>query len=262
MTCHAWDIFVESNHPTLPEKISHSSLVRTISKFNVEYLHQFCKSPEERDKIHCNYLGLDLEHIPFREMPEHPIDKLTIVSGGGLVEKKGFSWLIQTAGLLRDEGLEFSIVIVGEGPLRSQIESEIQAAGLDNAITLAGALPNIDFLGLLERADLFILPCARTPGGDMDGIPVVLMEAMAIGTPVITTSISGIPELIEHQVTGYLVPEKNPSEIKKAIQDVIKDDETRTKVISRARKRVEERFDINRNVDELIELYSSHGLLT
>jgi len=127
-----------------------------------------------------------------------------IGSLGRLVEKKGIKTLIEAGQFLKERAFEFTIEIAGDGPMRSELEKQAMESGLENNVRFIGAISHSDVAAWMKTLDVFAMPCQKDSNGDMDGIPVVLMEAMNIGIPVVSTWISGIPELIQHNQTGLM----------------------------------------------------------
>jgi glycosyltransferase involved in cell wall biosynthesis len=148
-----------------------------------------------------------------------------VLTTARLVPKKGFAAIIEAATLLRNRHLSFNWELVGEGPLRSDLEFEISAAGLESHVRLRGALSNRDALALLRRSDVFVLPCVRLPSGDSDGLPAALIESVALGVPVVTTSVAAIPELVHHGETGVIVPQRDGVAVANAVESLYLDRE-------------------------------------
>ncbi len=254
-TAHAWDIFKE---PTmLAEKMRRAEFVVTISEYNSRYLQSLCPDlPAGRIAVvRC---GIDLGKFPYRE-PHHVRSPL-IVSVARLVEKKGLRWLVEACALLRGKRPELRCQIVGQGPQKSFLESLIAELGVQEQVSLLGSLPHEEVQLLLRRASMFVLPCVVDKSGDRDGIPVALMEAMASGVPVISTAISGIPELVQDGVTGLLVPDSDARALAGAIERLLDDPELGLALSRNARRRVLEEYDIERNIRRKESLFRSCSL--
>src|SRR5262249_40421790 len=147
-----------------------------------------------------------------------------------LVPKKGMRCLVSACALLRDRGIAFRCKIVGTGPLRNDLQTQIDDLGLRDQVTLLGAMTHDDLLNVYGQATAFALVPQIAEDGDRDGIPNVLVEAMAAGLPVVSTSVSGIPELIEHGRTGLLVPPNDPHAAAAALEHLLQDTEARRHV--------------------------------
>ncbi|MDH4036236.1 MAG: glycosyltransferase [Candidatus Krumholzibacteria bacterium] len=252
-TGHAWDIFVPVNQAALSRKISGAEFVATCTAFNTTVLARFCRTDADRHKIWRNYHGLDLS----RYVSSNRRDALRIVAGGSLVEKKGLMVLVEAAALLRTRGVPFQIEMVGEGEQRTRLQQEIARHGLGDAVTLVGSMPHEDLVERMRTSAMIVLPCIETRGGYMDGIPNILIESLALGVPVVSTPISGIPELVIDGETGLLVPPHDAAALADAIEALLRDP-ARGSALGRAgRARVESMFDVVRNVGELVARFEN-----
>src|SRR6056297_654256 len=200
-TGHAADLF--RNRQALGDKIRRAEFIVCISEFHRQFFLDNGARPEQ---LFIAYCGLDLTHFhPCRRTrpdgaPYH------ILSAGRLVEKKGFDVLIRACGVLRERELDIRCTIAGSGPLEAQLRDQVRAAGLDDVITLTGeALKQEDIPAFMASGDVFTLHCVWASDNDVDGLPQMLMEAMACGLPSVSTRIVGIPDLVLHGETGLLV---------------------------------------------------------
>jgi glycosyltransferase involved in cell wall biosynthesis len=166
-----------------------------------------------------------------------------ILSVGRLVPKKGMGCLIAACGHLRDRGMAFRCQIVGGGPLRDELQAQIDGLGLAGTVTLLGAMTHDKLVNIYGRATVFALVPQIAEDGDRDGIPNVLVEAMAAGLPVVSTPVSGIPELVEHTRTGWLVPPNHPDAVADTLEHLLRDGKARQHVSVAARQHVTERFE-------------------
>jgi len=253
-TGHAWDIFVTKNHAMLREKIARARVVVTCTQFNRAFLSAFCDDEAEA-KIVVRYHGVSLPDTwPHRREPG------LILGVGRLARQKGFVHLILACAQLAREGLEFRCVIVGEGPERSSLEVEIQDAGLAGRVALIGARPHKEVMGLLAQAAVLVQPSVRTEDDSMDGIPNVILEAFSLETPVISTQLSGIPEVVREAETGRLVPPGNAAALAEAIRGVLRDPEAHAAFARRGRELVADRFNVQRNVRGFLEAILGDGV--
>lgn len=199
-------------------------------------------------RICVHRVGIDCALNEFRErrLDLRANMPVKLISVGRLVEKKGHAYTLQALAELRRERPDLSVTldIVGEGELTQSLRREVAALRLDDIVTFHGGLPHGETLALLDEAAVFVLPSVTAGDGDMEGIPVSLMEAMARGMPVISTYHSGIPELVEDGVSGFLVPERDVAALARAIARTI-DSAARWPEIGRAGRRVVE-SDFNR----------------
>ncbi|WP_190285776.1 glycosyltransferase [Montanilutibacter psychrotolerans] len=249
-TCHAHDVF--RNQQLLPRKIADAALAITISRHNVDWLDRNVSTlaPRKLKVVHC---GVDLRQIPWQA------DNRTgnrIVGVGRLSPEKGFHTLIDALALLRDGGTAFHCTVIGEGPARQDLQAAIERHRLQHHVTLAGAQPQEVVRAALATATVFTLPCQIAANGSRDGIPVALMEAMASGCPVVSCPVSGVPELIGHDVHGLLAEERSATALARALRRLLEDAPLRTRLSIAARQRIELEFDARK---EAIKL---HGLMT
>jgi glycosyltransferase involved in cell wall biosynthesis len=206
-------------------------------------------------KIHLVYHGLDLYgFVPLCHSSDNGQRPL-LFSVGQLKEKKGFPYLIRACRLLRDWGYEFGCEIVGEGPERPELEALITELNLDDTVVLCGALPHSTVVEKYAQATLFALACVPARDGDRDGLPNVLLEAMAARVPVVSTQFSGVPEAVENGVTGLLVPPRDAEALAEALARLLDAPGLGVDLGREGRKRVQERFNIHDNVGRLIELF-------
>ena len=177
-----------------------------------------------------------------------------IVSVGRLVDYKGFPTLLKAVASLRERGREVACDIVGEGPLESLIRSTVDSLGLNRRVRLLGAKTQEEVREILRGATVCVLACEPGRGGMMDGIPVVLMEAMALGIPVVATRLSGIPELIEDGCTGLLAEPGDANSLAVAVDRLISDPAFAASLAEAGRQKVEESFNITHSATTLYNL--------
>jgi glycosyltransferase involved in cell wall biosynthesis len=248
LTTHAHDIFL--SNPYLVENLSTARKVVTISEYNRRFLIESGTPAEKIAVIRC---GLDFHEFS-TTAPRSPRPG-TIVSIGRLDPIKGFSHLIDACRLLHERHLAFSCEIIGEGPLRSQLEARIRSRGLQDRVRLLGAVGQPQVREILSSAEIFVLPSVRTADGNQDGIPVALMEAMALGLPVLSTWVSGIPELIINEDSGLLVPPASASALAEGMERLLRNAELRARLAAEGRRRVRARHDILRSAEQLQSVF-------
>ncbi len=178
-----------------------------ISELWAERLQQMGCPPE---KISVSRMGVDMDRFARRPV-KAPGERLEIVSVARLTEKKGLHVAIQACQQLKARGVNFRYRILGIGPWERRLRTQIEQCQLDAEVIMPGFKPTHEVKAMLDEADLFLLPSVTGADGDMEGIPVALMEAMAVGIPVVSTFHSGIPELIDADESGWLVPENDPT---------------------------------------------------
>ncbi len=246
-TAHAHDIFV--NRVMLAPKLARAAGVRAISRFNRTYLAALYPGIPP-DKVEVIRVGIEPGAYRTAYEPQEP--PLRILTVAALKPYKGIRVLVEACRILARDGLEFVCEIVGDGPLRKSLEAQIARSGAETRIRLAGAKTQNEVAAMMKAASLFVLPSVVAADGQMEGIPVALMEAMAASRPVIATPLSGIPELVHDCGTGLLVDANNPDLLARAIRRVAGDLELRRRLGDAGRAAVEENFDLRTNVRALI----------
>jgi glycosyltransferase involved in cell wall biosynthesis len=246
ITSHAYDLYCD--RIALKAKLSSADLFVTISNENASWLRSRYGALAE--KVRVNYLGIEPSEYAY-SAPRPVSGHSQVVSVGSLNPKKGHDDLIRAVGLLREQDVDVALTIIGEGPERGLLENLIEETGLSETVQLVGSLPNDEVLRLVGRADAFALACRPGLRGDKDGIPVALMEAMAIGVVCVSTRISGIPELVKHRETGLLSEPADVPGIAEALREALQNDALRASLSRAARHHVELHFDQTRNVREL-----------
>lgn len=254
-TAHARDIFADTSPELLQVEMDNARAVVTVSDYNERYL---CKlKPDLNGKLRRINYGVDLSEFKFRGTrrsgPQPPI----ILAVARLVEKKGLRDLLLSAELLREQGLPFRVQIIGEGEQRKVLEALIADRNLQDCVILMGAQPHEEVILAYDRACVFVLPCVVASDGDRDGLPNVLLEAMASGIPVVSTAVAGIPELIESECDGLLVPAGDPVALSGALKRLLADPELRERLAANARVKVEEKFSIDHSAENLMDLFAS-----
>jgi glycosyltransferase involved in cell wall biosynthesis len=206
--------------------------------------------------IYNIYHGLDTRRFAPRADSAEEAAPPVALSVGRLVEKKGFPVLIEACRLLKDRGYRFRCQIIGgPGPCAQQVASLIRELAVDDIVALQPAVTQEELREAYRQATLFALPCQIADNDDRDGIPNVLVEAMASGLPVVSTNISGIPELIEHGVNGLLTPQKDARALADAVARLLDAPAMRRELGAAARKKVCMSFDAESNVLALHRLF-------
>jgi glycosyltransferase involved in cell wall biosynthesis len=256
VTAHAKDLYT-----TLPRNLrirAHAArFVITCTRYNAAYLGGLLSQslpgpPPKGDGIHLFYHGTDLKRFgPDRS----GVEADRILSVGRLVPKKGFHDLVDAFALIDKKGLRFRADVYGGGPLRDELEARAGRLGLEGRLTFHGARLQDEILAAYRRAAVFVLAPIVTDDGDRDGIPNVLVEAMASGVPVVATRISGIPELITDGIDGLLVNEHDPATLAGAIERVLLDSDLAARLGKAGRRRVERDFDLVANTRRLGALF-------
>lgn len=238
-TAHAHDIFLEDH--LLARKLRAARFSVTISRFNRAFLGQRISEPAVRRMqiIHC---GVPTQAYAFEPDGRDPRKILAV---GRLDPIKGFAHLVDACKLLSQSNVDFECQIIGSGPLEPELRAQIAMHRLGDRVKLLGALKQEQVRTLLRQAAVFVLPSVVTPTGDRDGIPVALMEAMACGVPVVSTRVSGIPELVIDGQTGLLASPGDAQELADCIRRCLEDPEPARQRAVAARRLVEAEFDVD-----------------
>jgi len=262
-TAHASDdLFVRPVHLSL--KLRHASLAIAVSEYSRRYLDAVTGYAHS-DKLYLVHNGIDVTE-PARLAALRPEDRrdgrrrpepLRLVSVGNGAGVKGFVTLIEVCGLLRDAGYPVRCTIIGVEEERAELLGRrVAAAGLQESVALLGPRPLADVYQAMFSADVFVLLSEIEVDGRRDGFPTVILEAMAMALPVVATWISGIPELVEDQVTGILVPERNPAAARAALQRLHDDPALRLEMGTAGRERVGRLFGLDQAADGVARLLS------
>jgi glycosyltransferase involved in cell wall biosynthesis len=256
-TAHANDIF--ANPILLPQKISAARFIVAISNYNAHFLQQIVPDDETRAKIEVVRCGIDVDHFspPLRQSPHGEVQgrKCMILAVGRLVEKKGYPYLIEACKQLVDQGYAFDCHIIGDGPQAERLTQLIAEHNLGHCVHLEGVVFQEGLKEYLTRADIITLPCVVAQDQDMDGIPNSLMEGMAMGIPAVSTTLSGIPELIEDHQTGLLVPPNDAAALANALARLLSDCDLRERLGKAGRDKVVAAYEIQQNTRQLLNIF-------
>lgn len=255
-TAHAKDIFHEDVNPEHFQRMLDAAAgVVTVSDFNVERLTERYEAPA--DKIRRIYNGLDLKRFPYSD-PEPYQNR--IVAVGRLIEKKGFEYLIDACRILKQNGLNFDCQIIGNGPLEEVLRAQIDNLDLNEEMALLGPRSQGEIIEHVQNAAVFAAPCVVGEDGNRDGLPTVLLEAMALGTACVSTDVTGIPEVIQNEETGLLFSQNDPQALASSIARLFGDFSLRSRVAQNARRLIEEEFDIHSNTAVMREFCFEEAL--
>jgi glycosyltransferase involved in cell wall biosynthesis len=250
LATHARDVYLGSPRRLLRRKLAEAEVVFTCSRYNLPNLEALA-APRRIRRLRHVYHGTDLER--FRYEPAGACDPPLILAVGRLVEKKGLDHLVTACGLLRDRGRRFRCrIVAGSRDRWDELAAQIRRLGLESLVTLEGPLEQQAVHACYRAASLLALPCVIADDGDRDGIPNVLVEAAAVGVPIVTTAVSGIPELVQDGRTGLIVPPRDPAALAAAMERLLGSSELRQRLREHARARVEELFDLRRNSQAVV----------
>ncbi len=243
ITLHAKDIYHQDVDPAaLAVNLRDAALAVTVSDFNEQYLRNlYGAATKTLVRIHN---GIDLDVFS----PSRPLVRPRVVVGvGRLVEKKGFAYLLEAVALLRDRGQSVRLDLVGGGAEEPALRVRAARLGLTDLVTFHGPLTQAETREIIRGGAVLAAPCVVGADGNRDGLPTVILESLALGTPVVATPVTGIPEAIIHGRTGLLVPETDPVALADALESLLGDPELRCELADAGRRHVQEHFDSNAN---------------
>ena len=250
-TGHAADLF--RNRSALVSKIRRSDFIICISEFHRQF---YLQQGAEAEKLHIAYCGIDTAHFTPRRRTRPAGEPVHILSSGRLVAKKGFNVLIEACSILRDQGFAFRCTIAGSGPDEDALRAQIADADLTDHINLTGnALKQEDIPTFMYSGDLYTLPCLWAEDNDVDGLPQMLMEAIACGLPAISTDLVGIPDLIRDGETGLLVAPEDPHALAQALKRLATDENLSLALAEAGRRHLIDKFDLQTCLAPLISQY-------
>jgi len=246
-TVHANDLFQRGL--LLREKADRAKRIIAISDFNRNYLMSLGIERSKIDVIHCGVL------IPQRRIKYENSRALKVGTIGRLVEKKGIDVLLDSCAILKNKDIPFHLEIVGDGPLLHDLQEKVSSLKLTDQVLFLGSIPHDRVIEWLQGIDIFALACKKDKSGDTDGIPVVLMEAMAMGIPSISTEISGIPELIENDKSGLLAHPDNAADFASKLEEILTNPLIAKQLGTEGAKKVEKHFNLKTTTSELKKVF-------
>jgi glycosyltransferase involved in cell wall biosynthesis len=242
---HAYDIYRDNN--MLREKIAGAKLIASCTEHNVNHLRAL--APEHAERIHLAYHGVHLSQFDQGEFAR-PSAQTTILAIGRLVEKKGFDHLLHAAGHLIERGLSPKVVLIGDGPLRGSLAA-LAGELPPGTVEFRGSQPQSAVMTALAEARMLVVPSIEGKDGDIDGLPNVVLEAMASRRPVVASAISGIPEALVDGDNGYLVAPGDCEALANRIAHLLANPELADAMGERGYRVVTDRFGADRNADFL-----------
>ena len=248
---------VHRHQAMLATKVAEAAFVATVSHFNRSVILDAC-GPDVADRVHVVRVGVDLSSIrstALRPVPPVP----TVVCVGTLHEVKGQRHLVDAIGLLAEQGREVRAELIGDGPDRDDLHQRIRRAGVDHLVELVGPLPHDAVLAHHREVDLIVTPSVPSRDGRREGLPAVIIEAMACGLPVVASDLAGISELVEHERSGLLVPPGDAVALAEAIDRLLSDADLREQVRANALERVRAEFSVAETAGRMVELMRTGG---
>jgi glycosyltransferase involved in cell wall biosynthesis len=254
-TGHANDIFCENDFPTTNEMLVRGAkFVVTEADFSREWMEN--KYPFAKGKVFRVFNGIRMDGLPVARPAE---SAPRIVSVGRYVEKKGFPDLIDACALLRAKGIAFECEIIGGGEMEQELAAKIASLNLGDCVKLLGPRSQTEVRERIATARVFALACQREKDGGSDNLPTVIMEAMAIGLPCVSTKIAGVPEMIDDGATGYITTEHDVPAFASALEKLLADAELAAKFSLLGAKRAREKFTARNSAAELAKLLVRHA---
>ena len=253
VTAHGQDFMADlGNDDLLCDICDAAEFVAVETEYSRGLMQARC--PNAAQKIHRVYNGMDLTNF-IGATPKTANDApIEILSVGRLVAFKGFEYLIEACGQLRQRNILFHCEIIGDGPLREKLQHNIAELRLGDRVTLSGALPQDCVQERLRACDIFARASTIDENGASDIFPTVIQEAMASARPVVSTTIAGIPESVIDKETGLLVPVGESWLVADALETLCRDAELRARYGAAGRARIEQYFQVETTVQPLIEL--------
>jgi colanic acid/amylovoran biosynthesis glycosyltransferase len=228
----------------------------SISEYNKRYVVD-TYGAELADKIHIVHCGLDPESDRVSTVTKDQTQSFEILGVGQLNRRKGFHILIPALTILRDRGVDFKCTIIGNGDEMTVLQDLVERDQLHDNVELAGAVLHEDVKKKLGQADAFVLPCVISEDGWRDGIPVALMEAMLNEVPVVSTDILGLPELIDHEISGLLVPAEDVEALADSLARLSAEPQLRARLGEKGRQKVLQDFNNELSASKLLSLIES-----
>jgi len=256
-TAHGSDLHVDRR--MLDAKVEAAAFAVTVSRYNRRLIIEEC-GEDVAPRVHVVRCGADLDLFrPPVLRPPADDEPFRITCVASFEEVKGHRFLVNALGRLSASGVDYRCRLIGEGPLREEIEELVARLDLGDSVTFLGARERAEVARHLRASDAAVLASCRTKQGKREGVPVALMEAMATGLPVVATRISGIPELVEDGRTGLLVPPRDPAALADALAALEGDSDLRGRLGRAGREKVSREFDVRANARRLLRLISEEG---
>lgn len=255
LSAHAKDIWL-TPRKELARKVRDAQVVLACTTEGQRYLTSLAGT---RTPVVLAHHGVETEGRRRNPAPEPPA---TVLSVGRLVEKKGHDTLVRAAGLLRDRGVDVRLRIVGEGAEWSRLQRLVHELDVDDSVTFTGPLSEAEVRSEYERAHVFALACRELENGDRDGIPNVLLEAMAYGLPIVSTQCGGILEAVEDGRSALLAEPDDAEGLADRLAEIVSDNVLSSRIGSGAAQRVQKHFDRERNLPAVVDALRVSGLVT
>lgn len=252
VTNHAVEIFRNNNIDKLKKSIENAKLIFTPSIYNKKYLIGNTGCDEKKIKI----IHATINPEKFTRVNYFHSDH-EIIMTGRLVEKKGMKYMILAMKQIIEKHPDTLLKIVGEGPLEDELKELVRMNYLGNNVTFLGSISDEEYYKELESSSIAVLPCIITENGDRDVCPLTLQEAMSMELPVVSTNVHSVPELIDNEVSGILVPPKDEKQLANAIIRLLDNPQLRQNMGEKGREKIIKEFNIESQVDKQIMMWTS-----
>jgi len=252
ITLHATDFMMRSRRRTryLRKICENAAAIRTISNYNRGYLAGIGVDTE---KIHVIRAGVDVEK--FKRKLGYEANN-TILYVGRFIRCKGLEYLLEAVNILKKDFREdFKVKLIGDGPLEAELKDRAHALKIDKIVKFEGVLEETSLISNYETASVFVHPSVELPDGRKDGIPVSIMEAMAMELPVVSTYCSGIPEIVDDNWNGILVSQRNPAKLAEALRFLLENPTVAKEFGRRGREKVVREYNIDLNAKKLYQIW-------
>ncbi len=256
VTIHAFDIFATSpyeRNASIPLKCEKAAACIVISNFNLEYMRKTW--PNIGGRFELIYNGIDADIFTNNGKRATDPSEFHILSNGRLVQKKGHAYLLEAVAKLRKQDRNVKLQIIGGGPLEVELRELADRLGITEHVTFTGKMLQEEIIEQYRKSDMFVLACAISDDGDMDGLPVVLVEALAMEIPTVSTQVSGVPEIVQDRVTGLCVPPHDSHALADAMAYLMDHPDEATKMARAGREVVAKQFNRHESARMLLQLW-------
>ena len=256
VTTHAADLYKGPKKNSIVSLLQSATRIVTISEYNKKRIHEQYTSATPIDIIRAGIR-------PEKFASTNGSESNRILTISRFVEKKGLKYALEAVNIVTEAFPDLEYHLIGSGELEHDLRQKTQKLGINENVSFLNNVTDKRLVSELDKASCFLLPCVVAESGDRDGIPVVLMEAMAMETPPISTNISGIPELIENKTNGILTKPRDPEATADAIMSLLKNESIREKYGKVARKKIVSDYNINTETKKLEDTFqTAHDMST
>jgi glycosyltransferase involved in cell wall biosynthesis len=250
VTAHAASLYKRPIHAATSALLSTADRVVTISEYNRRHVRESFAPGTPIDVVHAGIR-------PAKFAPTDATAEGRVLTVARFVEKKGLRYALAAVARLVDDSPDLEYHVVGSGALEAELRRRTRDLGIEANVTFLETVSDERLRREFDEAQCFLLPCVVAESGDRDGIPVVLMEAMAMRTPAVSTTVSGVPELIAHEWNGLLAAPREPDALAAGIRRLLEDEALRRRYGDRARTTIAAEFDVAGTADDLVATFEA-----